>query len=158
VAFTTMSVPSGMRWAPSHTTRSASVEVPSASSATSSAPRASLRLTMVIRAAPASAVSTAIARAAPPAPKTTTVAPDGSATVRSAVTKPWPSVFSPIQRPSRRTTQLTAPISAADSPSPSRCSTTATLWGREQLKPIQPIARAPRTASPNPSGATSQLR
>ena len=41
--------------------------------------------------------------------------PAGSTTVRSDSMKPWPSVFSPISRPSRRTTQLTAPITAADS-------------------------------------------
>ena len=35
---------------------------------------------------------------------------------------------------------------------------TATLCGIEQLKPAQPMARAPRTASPSASGATSQLR
>ena len=34
---------------------------------------------------------------------------------------------------------------------------TATLCGIEQLKPAQPIARAPRTASPRLSGGTSQL-
>jgi len=55
-------------------------------------------LTTVIDAAPASAVSTAIARAAPPAPNSTTRRPAGSITVRSAVRKPWPSVFSPPRR------------------------------------------------------------
>ena len=35
---------------------------------------------------------------------------------------------------------------------------TATLCGSEQLKPAQPIARAPATASPSVPGATSQLR
>ena len=112
----------------------------------------------MIDAAPASAASTAIARAAPPAPRITSDRPAGSTTVRSASRNPWPSVFSPIQRPSRSTTQLTAPITSADSPSPSRCSITATLCGIEQLKPAQPIARAPRTASPSASGATSQFR
>jgi hypothetical protein len=128
------------------------------SSAASVSPRSRPRLTTVILAAPASAASTAIARAAPPAPRITSDFPAGSTTFRSAAMKPWPSVFSPIQAPSRRTAVLTAPISAADSPRPSRCSITATLWGIEQLKPIQPIARAPRTASASASGATSQLR
>jgi hypothetical protein len=50
---------------------------------------------MVIGDAPASAASTAIARAAPPAPRTTSDRPAGSATVRSDVRKPCPSVFSP---------------------------------------------------------------
>ncbi len=112
----------------------------------------------MIDAAPASAASTAIARAAPPAPKITSDRPAGSTTVFSASRKPCPSVFSPIQRPSRATTQLTAPITSADAPSPSRCSITATLCGIEQLKPTQPIALAPRTASPSASGATSQFR
>ena len=35
---------------------------------------------------------------------------------------------------------------------------TATLCGSEQLKPAQPIARAPATASASASGVTSQLR
>ena len=43
------------------------------------------------------------------------VMPAGSTTVRSEATNPLPSVFSPIHRPSRSTTQLTAPINAADS-------------------------------------------
>ena len=122
------------------------------------APRSRLRLTIVMAAAPASAVSTAMARAAPPAPSTTTCMRAGSATVRSDMRKPWPSVFSPTQQPSRRTTQLTAPMMRADSASSSRWSMTVTLCGMEQLKPAQPIAAAPRTASPRASGATSQLR
>ena len=111
----------------------------------------------MIDAAPASASSTAIARAAPPAPNSTTRFPAGSTTVRSDVRNPWPSVFSPIQPPSRRTAQLTAPMIDADSASPSRCSITATLCGIEQLKPTQPIAAAPRTASPSAAGVTSQF-
>ena len=128
------------------------------SSAASSSPRSRPRLTTVIDAAPASAASTAIARAAPPAPRITSDFPAGSTTVCSAARKPWPSVFSPIQRAVAPTAELTAPITSADSPSPSRCSITATLCGIEQLKPTQPIARAPRTASPSASGATSQFR
>ena len=111
----------------------------------------------MIDATPAKADSTAIARAAPPAPSSTSEAPAGSTTVRSEATNPLPSVFSPIHRPSRSTTQLTAPISDADSASSSSHWITVTLCGSEQLKPFQPIARAPRTASPNASGATSQL-
>jgi hypothetical protein len=34
---------------------------------------------------------------------------------------------------------------------------TATLWGMEQLKPAQPIARAAHSVAEGP-GATSQLR
>ena len=49
------------------------------------------------------------------------------------------------------------PILRAISVSESRSGMTATLCGIEQLKPAHPIARAPRTASPSPSGATSQL-
>jgi hypothetical protein len=49
----------------------------------------------VIDAAPASADSTAIARGAPPAPNSTSDVPAGSTTVRSALTNPCPSVFSP---------------------------------------------------------------
>jgi fructan beta-fructosidase len=49
----------------------------------------------VIDAAPASADSTAIARGAPPAPNSTRDVPAGSTTVRSALTNPCPSVFSP---------------------------------------------------------------
>jgi hypothetical protein len=97
------------------------------SNAVSSSPRSRPRFTTVILAAPASAASTAIARAAPPAPRITSDFPAGSTTVRSAAMKPWPSVFSPIQAPSRDTAVLTAPITAADSPRPSRCSITATL-------------------------------
>ena len=70
-----------------------------------------------------------------PAPKINTRLPSGSTTGRSDARKPLPSVFSPMYRPSRRTTQLTAPITAADSPRPSRCSMTATLCGRVQLNP-----------------------
>jgi hypothetical protein len=54
------------------------------------------RFTIVIEAAPASAVSTAIARAAPPAPNSTNTFPAGSAIVRRAVRNPCPSVFSPM--------------------------------------------------------------
>ena len=107
-------------------------------------PRPGSRLMTVRCAAPASAVSTAIARAAPPAPNSAIDRPAGSATVRSAARKPWPSVFSPTSSPSRCTTQLTAPMIAADAPSRSRCAITATLCGREQLKPAHPIA--PRRA------------
>jgi hypothetical protein len=53
--------------------------------------------------------------------------------------------------------QFTAPMSRADSASSSSNSITATLCGSEQLKPIQPIAVAPRTASARFSAATSQL-
>jgi hypothetical protein len=94
-----------------------------------------------MRLAPASASSTACA--APPAPNNTTVLPEGSTKDRSAVTKPRPSVFSPIGFSLRRTKQFTAPISAADSPSPSRMVDLRDLVGIEQLNPIHPIARAP---------------
>ena len=72
------------------------------------------------------------------APRTTTCLPAGSTTVRSDVRKPCPSVFSPINRSSRRTTQFTAPMIAADGASSSRCSMTATLCGIEQLNPAHP--------------------
>ena len=110
------------------------------------------RLTTMTDAAPASAVSTATARAAPPAPSTTRSRPAGSTTVRSDSTKPWPSVLWPTSRPSVATTVLTAPITSADGARPSRWSMTATLCGSEQLKPAQPIARAPATASASAAG------
>ena len=59
--------------------------------------------------------------------------------------------------PSRLTAQLTAPITDADSPKPSKCLITSTLWGIEQLNPFQFIARAPATAAANCSGWTSQF-
>ena len=83
--------------------------------------------------------------------------PLGSTTSISDLRKPLPSVFSPISLPSRLTAQLTAPMMAALSPSPSRCWITATLWGIDRLKPRQPMARAPLTASASFSGGTSQL-
>ena len=55
------------------------------------------------------------------------------------------------------TTVLTAPMMAADGASSSSSSSTATLWGIEQLKPIHPIAWAPRTAPARLSAGTSQL-
>ena len=65
--------------------------------ATSSA-LASVRLTTVIRAAPASESSAAIARAAPPAPMTTVDLPCGSVMLLSEERKPLPSVLSPMRR------------------------------------------------------------
>ena len=105
--------------------------------------------------APARASSTPTARAAPPAPNITTVFPAGSITPSRDFKKPLPSVFSPINLPSRRTAQLTAPITEADSPIPSKCLITANLFGIEQLNPIQPIAFAPATTPPKLSGPTS---
>ena len=104
-----------------------------------------------------SASSTAIARAAPPAPKIHIVFPSGLRTSEKAVRNPFPSVFSPINFPSRLTTQFTAPIMDADSPRPSNIGITETLCGAERLNPSQFIALAPITASCNPSGKTSVL-
>ena len=60
-----------------------------------------------------------IALDAPPAPNNSIDFPAGSAISRKLDTNPLPSVFSPMNCPSRLTTQLTAPIRAADSPNPS---------------------------------------
>ena len=75
-----------------------------------SVPRFVSRLIIVNSLAPSSANSTAIARAAPPAPKMAIFLPLGEATCLKACKKPLPSVFSPINFPSRFTTQFTAPI------------------------------------------------
>ena len=53
----------------------------------------------------------------------------GSTSSRSDWRKPLPSVFSPINLPSRATAQFTAPMTAANSPSPSRWAMTVTLCG-----------------------------
>ena len=158
VALTTTSADSGRRYGSVDGTNVATTGVRSSSSSTSWPPRRRLRLTTVIDAAPARAVSTVMARAAPPAPNTTTCLSAGSTTERNEARKPWPSVFSPTNWSPCRTAQLTAPMIDADAASSSRCAITATLWGSEQLNPAQPIARAPRTASPRSAGATSQLR
>ena len=92
---TTMSADAGTRAVRSQATRCARAGVRSLTTSTSSEPRAGSRLTTVIDAAPASAGSTAIARAAPPAPNSTSEVPAGSTTVRSPLTNPCPSVFSP---------------------------------------------------------------
>ena len=56
------------------------------------------------------------------------------------------------------TTQLTAPMTPADSPSPSRCRMTATLCGKAAIEAAKPHGdRAARTASPRFSGVTSML-
>ena len=83
--------------------------------------------------------------------------PRGSTTSISDLRKPLPSVFSPMSFPLRFTAQLTAPMMAALSPRPSRCWMTSTLCGIDRLKPRQPMARAPFTASASFSGDTSQL-
>ena len=73
--------------------------------------------------------------------------------------KPWPSVFFLIHRLSVRTAQFTAPISLADSAnSLVELLDHRDLVRQQQLKPIQPIAFAPRTASERFSGVTSTLR
>ena len=152
------SVPSGAAYTPSQGTKSASTGSFSSRSLVSSSPRSTVRLTIVILDAPARATSTPMARAAPPAPKMTTFLPEGSVSSRRDSTKPLPSVFSPIHCPSFRTTQFTAPMRDADSPSPSRYSITFTLCGMVQLNPWKPMALAPFTASSRPSGATSMVR
>mgnify|MGYP003350343465 CR=1 FL=1 len=57
----------------------------------------------------------------------------------------------------RRSAGDLARMIAADGATPWRYSRMATLWGMEQLKPIHPIATAPRTASPRFPAGTSQL-
>ena len=150
-----MSVPVGIENLELQEMNTASVFVFELIRSTKILPRTSSRFTTMIFLAPARASSTPTARAAPPAPNITTVLPAGSITPSSDFKKPLPSVFSPIYLPSLSTAQLTAPITEADSPIPSRCSITANLFGIEQLNPIQPIAFAPATTSPNFSGPTS---
>ena len=106
---------------------------------------------MVTDVAPASAVSTATARAAPPAPTHDEVqagrVDDGAQRLDEALAV---GVVAD-QPPVGATTVLTAPITSAEGARPSRWSITVTLCGSEQLKPAQPIARAPATASASAS-------
>ena len=65
-----------------------------------SRPCSSRRVTSVMCAAPAHAISTAIARPAPPAPSITTRWPFRGAIFAIAYTTPLPSLLGPVSRPS----------------------------------------------------------
>ena len=120
---------------------SACAGVLSAIRAASSAPRCALRLMTEIFAAPASAHSTPMARAAPPAPRSVTCFPSSVPPFfRRAATKPLPSLFSPIQRPPRQTTVLTAPMMDADTPISSSSGRIWILCGMVRFAPRKPMA------------------
>src|SRR5690606_20351959 len=77
---------------------------------------------------------------------------------RSEATKPSPSVFSPTSRPSRFTTQFTAPSAAATGDSSSTAAAAASLCGIVTDIPLMPRGTIDRTAASPCSGATSNAQ
>ena len=154
-----ISVSSGTFIPSSHNRYSALQFVFSFNSAASSLPRSAFRLITVICSAPFRAHSTQIARAAPPAPSMVTCFPSRDMPLFfSAVTKPFPSVFSPYSFPSRWTTVLTAPMIEAASLSSSRYVRTFTLWGIVRFMPLMPSTRTLAIAVSRSSGSTLIVR